>query len=103
LVFRDTETGKLLTDGPSHYQLPTVADLPRELNVTLLENSNPGRQSAIYSSKAQCSVPFYQFSEEISRTKALRFEFLPVARQRSWADFLLINQKCKEGGGGGLA
>ena len=66
-ILRDTETGKLLTDGPSHYQLPTVADLPKEFNVTLLENSNPGRQSAIYSSKAQCSVAFYPFSEEVRR------------------------------------
>ena len=58
-ILRDTETGKLITDGPSHYQLPTVADLPKEFNVTLLENSNPGHQSAIYSSKAQCSVTFF--------------------------------------------
>ena len=66
-ILRDTETGKLITDGPNHYQLPTVADLPREFNVTLLENSNPGRQSAIYSSKAQCSVAFYPFFEKVRR------------------------------------
>ena len=47
----DIKTGELLTNGPSNYQIPTVADVPKELNVTILDNSDPGPQSAIYSSK----------------------------------------------------
>ena len=50
--YLEPKTGKLITDGPSHYQLPTVADVPKQINVTLIDNSQPGRQSAIYSSKA---------------------------------------------------
>ena len=50
-LISDTKTGELLTNGPSNYQIPTVADVPKELNVTILDNSEPGQQSAIYSSK----------------------------------------------------
>ena len=54
---RDLKTGQLLTDGPSFYKIPTVADVPRKFNVTLLENNEPGPQSAIYSSKGVGEPP----------------------------------------------
>lgn len=49
-MVREIKTGKLLTEGPGNYKIPTVADIPKEFNVTLLENSE-GPASAVYSSK----------------------------------------------------
>lgn len=42
-------TGRVITRGPSNYKIPTVDDIPLELNVSLLRGSpNP---HAVYSSK----------------------------------------------------
>ena len=49
-LVRNVETGELLTKGPGHYKIPTVADVPKEFNVTLIENDQ-GPTSAIFSSK----------------------------------------------------
>lgn len=51
---RDLATGKLLSSGPDHYKIPTVSDVPQELNVYLLEPNDAaaaGPTSAVYSSK----------------------------------------------------
>ena len=49
--------GKLLTDGPATYKIPTVGDLPAELHVRLLENrGNP--QDTVFHSKAVGEPPF---------------------------------------------
>ena len=49
-LIRNVQTGELLTKGPGNYKLPTVADVPKEFNVTLIKNEE-GPTSAIYSSK----------------------------------------------------
>ena len=49
--------GKLLTDGPATYKIPTVGDLPAELHVRLLESRrNP--QDTVFHSKAVGEPPF---------------------------------------------
>ena len=48
---RDLATGKLLSSGPDNYKIPTVSDVPQELNVYLLEHNTAGPTSAVYSSK----------------------------------------------------
>jgi xanthine dehydrogenase/oxidase len=55
-MVRDLKTGQLLTNGPSTYKIPTVADVPREFNVKLIENEE-GPTSAIYSSKGVGEPP----------------------------------------------
>ncbi len=49
-LVRNKKTGQLVTDGPGSYMIPTVADVPLEFNVTLLNNKE-GPTSAVYSSK----------------------------------------------------
>ena len=46
---RYSATGQLLTTGPYTYKIPTVSDIPKELNVTLLKDSK--NLKAVYSSK----------------------------------------------------
>lgn len=49
--------GRLLTDGPASYKIPTVGDVPADLRVTLLENrKNP--QQTVFHSKAVGEPPF---------------------------------------------
>ena len=50
-LVRNVQTGELLTKGPGNYKVPTVADIPKEFNVTLIKNDTDGPTSAIYSSK----------------------------------------------------
>ncbi|KAG2459598.1 AOXA oxidase, partial [Polypterus senegalus] len=46
-------SGVLITRGPSQYKIPTICDIPEQINTSLLQNaSNP---HAIYSSKARLS------------------------------------------------
>ncbi len=58
-LLRDVTTGNLVTNGPSHYKIPTVADIPKEFNVTLLAHDPETEvaQSAIYSSKGVGEPP----------------------------------------------
>ena len=57
-LVRDRKTGALLTDGPGSYKIPTVADVPKEFNVTLLNNDGiDGLTSAVYSSKGVGEPP----------------------------------------------
>ncbi len=35
-ILLDPRTGRMITDGPGNYKIPTVADMPKELNVSLL-------------------------------------------------------------------
>ncbi|HYQ39187.1 MAG TPA: xanthine dehydrogenase molybdopterin binding subunit, partial [Pseudomonas sp.] len=49
--------GKLLTDGPATYKIPTVGDLPTELHVRLLENRR-NLQDTVFHSKAVGEPPF---------------------------------------------
>ena len=42
--------GEILTDSFSSYKIPTLADIPKEFNVTLLRNSL-GENSSVFSSK----------------------------------------------------
>lgn len=49
--------GRLMTDGPASYKIPTLGDLPDDLRVTLLENrKNP--QQTVFHSKAVGEPPF---------------------------------------------
>ena len=53
---RRSQAGSLLTCGPGTYKIPGFADIPVEMNVTLLKGaSNP---KAVYSSKVS-----YEMSE----------------------------------------
>ena len=49
-LVRSTKTGELLTNGPGDLKLPTVADVPKDFNVIIIENDQ-GPTSAIHSSK----------------------------------------------------
>ena len=49
--------GKLMTHGPASYKIPTVADMPLDLRVTLVENrKNP--EDTVFHSKAVGEPPF---------------------------------------------
>lgn len=49
--------GRLLTDGPATYKIPTIGDTPARLNVRLMENrANP--QQTVFHSKAVGEPPF---------------------------------------------
>ena len=50
------DTGKLLTQGPATYKIPSIGDLPAEFNVALFEQANP--EHTIYHSKAVGEPPF---------------------------------------------
>ena len=51
------DDGRLLTDGPATYKIPTFGDLPPIFNVELLEG-HPNSQASIYRSKAVGEPPF---------------------------------------------
>ena len=44
--------GRLFTTGPGAYKIPSVSDIPVELNVTLMDHTPNPR--AIFSSKVSC-------------------------------------------------
>ena len=45
-----TPEGKLVTDGPTNYKIPSVCDIPQQMNISLLSGSyQPIR--TVYSSK----------------------------------------------------
>ncbi|SDJ83163.1 xanthine dehydrogenase molybdopterin binding subunit [Billgrantia gudaonensis] len=51
------ETGRLLSDGPATYKIPTFGDLPPVFNVELMEG-HPNSMASIYRSKAVGEPPF---------------------------------------------
>ena len=44
--------GRLFTTGPGAYKIPSVSDIPIELNVSLMDHTPNPR--AIFSSKVSC-------------------------------------------------
>ncbi|WED22880.1 xanthine dehydrogenase molybdopterin binding subunit [Vibrio sp. JC009] len=48
--------GKLLTNTPASYKIPTIGDYPDQMNITLYNNANP--EHSIYHSKAIGEPPF---------------------------------------------
>ncbi len=51
------DKGRLLTTGPATYKIPAIADIPKEFNVELLQNS-ANKEATIYHSKAVGEPPF---------------------------------------------
>jgi xanthine dehydrogenase large subunit len=49
--------GKLLTDAPSTYKIPTIGDVPRALHVALFKRSAPPTTEVIFHSKAVGEPP----------------------------------------------
>jgi xanthine dehydrogenase large subunit len=49
--------GRLLTTGPATYKIPAISDIPKQFNVTLLQNS-ANKEATIYHSKAVGEPPF---------------------------------------------
>jgi xanthine dehydrogenase large subunit len=49
--------GRLLTDAPSTYKIPTVGDVPRELHVELFKRPTPPTTDVIFHSKAVGEPP----------------------------------------------
>merc|ERR1712121_569321 len=56
-VIYDSE-GRLLTRGHDEYTIPTIADCPKEFNVSLLRG-NKERKHILYSSKGIGEPPFF--------------------------------------------
>ena len=52
------KTGEFLNAGPSTYKIPTVADVPRSFNVTLLTHEAGRETSPCYTSKGVGEPPF---------------------------------------------
>lgn len=50
------EQGKLLSQGPATYKIPSIGDLPEVMNVALFDQANP--EATIYHSKAVGEPPF---------------------------------------------
>ncbi|WP_280563821.1 xanthine dehydrogenase molybdopterin binding subunit [Chromohalobacter sp. 48-RD10] len=50
-------TGRLLSDGPATYKIPTIGDTPPDFRVSLLEG-HPNSQASLYRSKAVGEPPF---------------------------------------------
>lgn len=50
------EQGKLLSQGPATYKIPSIGDLPETFNVSLFDQANP--EATIYHSKAVGEPPF---------------------------------------------
>jgi xanthine dehydrogenase large subunit len=50
-------TGRLLSDGPATYKIPTIGDTPPDFRVSLLEGL-PNSQASLYRSKAVGEPPF---------------------------------------------
>ena len=51
------ETGRLTSDGPATYKIPTIGDTPPDFRVALLEG-HPNSQASLYRSKAVGEPPF---------------------------------------------
>ena len=66
-----TPSGKLLTNGPGTYKIPTVSDIPTEFNVSLLQGSSNPR--AVYSSKVMFIIYI-----NCSFIKALSFDVMKL-------------------------
>jgi xanthine dehydrogenase large subunit len=49
--------GKLLTDAPSTYKIPTVSDVPRDFRVSLFQRSDPPSTQVIFGSKGVGEPP----------------------------------------------
>ncbi len=54
---RWNEGGRLISDGPATYKIPTFGDLPPRFNVALLEG-HPNSMASLYRSKAVGEPPF---------------------------------------------
>ncbi|MCK2042271.1 xanthine dehydrogenase molybdopterin binding subunit [Chromohalobacter sp. TMW 2.2308] len=50
-------SGRLLSDGPATYKIPTIGDTPPDFRVSLLEG-HPNSQASLYRSKAVGEPPF---------------------------------------------
>ncbi|WP_406608921.1 xanthine dehydrogenase molybdopterin binding subunit [Agarivorans sp. JK6] len=48
--------GKLLSNSPANYKIPTIGDYPEQMNITLFDQANP--EHSIYRSKAVGEPPF---------------------------------------------
>ena len=57
-LLNDSKTGRLLTDSPHTYKIPTVADIPEHIGVSLLGHKKGEPTSACYSSKGVGEPPF---------------------------------------------
>ncbi len=55
---RWNDAGKLLTDAPSTYKIPTVCEVPEDFRLTLFRRSEPPTSQVIFSSKAVGEPPF---------------------------------------------
>merc|ERR1711892_105036 len=53
-----SDDGKLISRGHDEYNMPTIADCPREFNVTLLRG-NTAKEHVLYSSKGIGEPPFF--------------------------------------------
>uniref|UniRef100_A0A2C9JJ99 Xanthine dehydrogenase n=1 Tax=Biomphalaria glabrata TaxID=6526 RepID=A0A2C9JJ99_BIOGL len=71
-----TSQGKLLSNGPGNYKIPSLSTIPRSFNVSLLKTA--GNPKAVYSSKAIGEPPLCLaisiFMAIKSAIKAARFE-----------------------------
>ena len=91
-LVRDVKTGKLLTEGPSHYKIPTIEDIPKEFNVTLLDNKGvEGPTSAIYSSKGVGEPPI-NFSAGI--VIAVKDAIAQYRKQHGNMDWFFLEPPC---------
>ena len=55
---RWNDAGKLLTDAPSTYKIPTVCEVPEDFRLNLFRRSEPPTTQVIFSSKAVGEPPF---------------------------------------------
>ncbi len=51
------EAGKLLTDAPSTYKIPTVGEVPKDFRIQLFERTEPNSTQVIFGSKAVGEPP----------------------------------------------
>ncbi|WP_253443020.1 xanthine dehydrogenase molybdopterin binding subunit [Halomonas sp. Y3] len=72
------EAGRLISDGPATYKIPTYGDLPPVFNVALMEG-HPNSMASIYRSKAVGEPPFML---GISAWSALRDALASLADYR---------------------
>jgi xanthine dehydrogenase molybdopterin-binding subunit B len=72
-----TKAGQLATDSAYKYKIPTVATVPREFNVSLMNNS--GFKDNVYSSKVLGGKNFDSSVFEI-----IIFYRVSVSRRSSW-------------------
>ncbi|KAJ2663363.1 hypothetical protein IW148_002493 [Coemansia sp. RSA 1199] len=52
-------TGRLLTQGPGNYKIPSALDIPRDLRVSLMEPEQPNALKTIFSSKGIGEPPLF--------------------------------------------